>query len=276
MAAESQQTMSLSPGSGNIDEFMELCFDKEKAAGYKSPSQIARVLTEDWAGRNLFCPSCKRMRLQAARDNTKVVDFICGDCSETYQLKSRSGPVGDKVVDAAYVPMVESIKTNRVPNLFLLHYSVRDYCAENLLIIPRHFLTLSCIESRKPLSADARRAGWQGCNIVLKEIPEDGKIPIIRERNVLQPELVRESYNRFRFLSDKRYDVRGWMADVLKVIREIGKPEFSLDEVYAFEAHLAGLHPDNRNVRPKIRQQLQFLRDRGVVRFKGKGRYEIV
>jgi type II restriction enzyme len=31
----------------------------------------------------------------------------------------------------------------------------------------------------------------------------------------------------------------------------------------------------NRHVRQKIRQQLQVLRDRGYLEFKGKGRYRV-
>ena len=252
---------------------MDLCYDKEKAAGYKSPSQIARVLTEEWAARNLFCPSCKKPRLQTARDNTKVIDFVCEHCSETYQLKSQRKPLGDKVLDSAYDPMIASIKRNMSPNLFLLHYNSQSYCAENLLIVPRYFLTLSCIEQRKPLSSNARRAGWVGCNIVLTEIPIDGKIPIIKDRKVFSPETVRLGYDRFRFLSEKKYDLRGWTADVLKFIRELGKKDFTLAEAYSFDRQLQLLHPDNKNIRPKIRQQLQILRDKGILEFKGKGQY---
>ncbi|HBG92942.1 MAG: hypothetical protein A3J81_00170 [Nitrospirae bacterium RIFOXYB2_FULL_43_5] len=254
---------------------MKLCFDKERAVGYKSPSQIARVLSEDWASRNLFCPACKKLRLQTAIDNTKVFDFVCDSCSETYQLKSQSKPLGDKILDSAYGPMIDSIKRNKTPNLFLLHYNSQNYCVENLLIVPRYFLTLSCVEPRKPLSVNARRAGWIGCNIVLKEIPVDGKIPIIRERTFVLPEIVRKSFDRFRFLSEKKYYVRGWTVDVLKVIREIGKKEFSLDETYVFDEQLQKLHPDNKHIRPKIRQQLQILRDKGYIEFLSKGRYKL-
>ncbi|MBI5097944.1 MAG: restriction endonuclease [Nitrospirae bacterium] len=255
---------------------MELCFDVDKARNYKSHSQIARVLTEDWAVKNLFCISCNQSRLQAARDNTKVIDFICDKCSETYQLKSQSKTLGDKIVDAAYEPMIDSIKRNRTPNLFLLHYNSTNYCAENLLIVPRYFLTLSCIEARKPLSQNARRAGWIGCNIVLKEIPLDGKITIIKEREIISPESVRANYDRFRFLSEKKFDSRGWTADVLKVVRDLGKADFTLEELYAYDEQLQKLHPDNKHIRPKIRQQLQILRDKGIVEFKGSGTYRIV
>jgi type II restriction enzyme len=36
------------------------------------------------------------------------------------------------------------------------------------------------------------------------------------------------------------------------------------------------LHPDNRHVRDKIRQQLQVLRNLGLVEFLGRGRYRSV
>jgi len=254
---------------------MELCFNIERARNYKSLSQIARILTEDWASRNLFCPSCKQPKLQTVSDNTKVIDFICNHCSETYQLKSQSRPLGDKVLDSAYRPMVDSIKRNRTPNLFLLHYNLQNYCAENLLIVPRYFLTLSCIEARRPLTQNARRAGWVGCNIILREIPLDGKIPIIRAKKIISPETVRVSYERFRFLSEKKFDSRGWTADVLKTIRELGRSEFSLNEVYAFDEQLQKLHTDNKHIRAKIRQQLQILRNKGILEFKGMGRYAI-
>jgi type II restriction enzyme len=45
--------------------------------------------------------------------------------------------------------------------------------------------------------------------------------------------------------------------------------------MYAFEAQLETLYPKNRNVRPKIRQQLQVLRDAGFISFLGEGRYEL-
>ncbi len=37
---------------------------------------------------------------------------------------------------------------------------------------------------RKPLSPTARRAGWVGCNIVLQQLPEDGRLDV-RKRKVL-------------------------------------------------------------------------------------------
>ncbi|MGN1347846.1 MAG: hypothetical protein ACI4VI_02775 [Acutalibacteraceae bacterium] len=44
--------------------------------------------------------------------------------------------------------------------------------------------------------------------------------------------------------------------------------------MYSFESELKIKHPKNNNIKPKIRQQLQFLRDRGFIEFLGNGKYE--
>ncbi|TIV75524.1 MAG: restriction endonuclease, partial [Mesorhizobium sp.] len=55
----------------------------------------------------------------------------------------------------------------------------------------------------------------------------------------------------------------------------IGTVEFDIEQVYSFERRLSALYPHNRNVRPKIRQQLQVLRDSGYLDFVSRGRYRI-
>jgi len=64
--------------------------------------------------------------------------------------------------------------------------------------------------------------------------------------------------------------------DTAPSVRGIGRREFTLAEVYAFAGELARLHPQNRFVRPKIRQQLQVLHDLGFVEFLGAGSYRIL
>ena len=61
----------------------------------------------------------------------------------------------------------------------------------------------------------------------------------------------------------------------MKCVEQIGRPDFDLDDVYRFERHLSGIYPDNRNVKPKIRQQLQVLRDQGYLEFLGNGHYRL-
>ncbi len=77
------------------------------------------------------------------------------------------------------------------------------------------------------------------------------------------------------FLRDQGAAARGWLIEVMKCIDAIGQPAFVLDDVYAFEDRLTILYPSNQNIRPKIRQQLQVLRDQGYLQFIGRGKYRL-
>lgn len=170
--------------------------------------------------------------------------------------------------------MIEAIRSDRTPNLLVLNYS-REWAVSNMLLVPRVFFTESVIERRKPLSAEARRSGWVGCNILLREIPEDGKIAVVSGGKVLPAEHVRAEFSRIRGLSQLPAGMRGWTVDVLRAARRLRKARFSLSEVYEFESELGALHPENRHVRPKIRQQLQILRDLGLLTFDAPGQYSL-
>jgi len=50
---------------------------------------------------------------------------------------------------------------------------------------------------------------------------------------------------------------------------------FGVTDLFFVPKHFFALYPGNRNVRPKIRQQLQILRDRGFLEFTGRGKYRM-
>ncbi len=62
---------------------------------------------------------------------------------------------------------------------------------------------------------------------------------------------------------------------MLQVVQSLGKMDFTLADVYAHASSLAKLHPYNRHVRDKIRQQLQVLRDLGLLTFLGSPSYRL-
>ncbi len=66
----------------------------------------------------------------------------------------------------------------------------------------------------------------------------------------------------------------GWKRDIFECLLNIDKDVFNLDEIYTFENNLSALHPENRNIKPKIRQQLQILRDIGLLEFGQPGVYK--
>ncbi|MGC2779734.1 MAG: restriction endonuclease, partial [Bradyrhizobium sp.] len=110
---------------------------------------------------------------------------------------------------------------------------------------------------------------------LLNRVPESGKIHIVQNGIVRPKEPVLQEWQKTLFLRNEPPEVRGWLLEVMKCVEALGKPEFTLDDVYAFADHLRGLYPDNQNVRPKIRQQLQFLRDQGFIEFISRGQYRL-
>lgn len=253
---------------------MDLQCKTNLADEYKAGQHIARILSEDWCTRELYCAGCDSDRLTRSRANTPSLDFTCPRCEQLYELKALKRWAPRKIVDAGYEAMMRAIKADRTPNLLVLHYS-SDWFVRNLMLIPRAFFTESVIEKRKPLSAKARRAGWIGCNILLGQIPQDGKIAMISSGLCLPERQVREEFSRVRRLAEIPPQLRGWTVDVLTAIRRLGKDRFSLKELYGLESDLQRAHPKNRNIRPKIRQQLQVLRDLGLLRFNTPGSYEL-
>ena len=224
----------------------------------------------------MYCPACESEHLEPTRPATKVVDFVCPDCHEPFQLKSQGRPLGARISDAAYEPMISSIKASKAPTFLFLDYHPTRWCVRNLVLVGGHFLTPSVIERRPALRRGARREGWVGCNILLSPVPPDARINAVLGEVPTPPEEVRSTWRRFGFLRGADPESRGWMTDVLTCIRELRRDSFRLEDVYSFEGRLRKYHPQNRNVRPKIRQQLQVLRDHGIIEFLGRGVYRVV
>lgn len=234
-------------------------------------------MSESWAEKNMYCPNCLEPRVTRQIANTPVRDFLCPTCLQTYQLKSQKQPFGALVSDAAYNTFLAAVDSGTAPNLILMHYDRFRLRVVDVDIVPRFFLNPSCIIRRKPLSTHAKRADWVGCIISLEKLPPDARIEIVRNEKIEEPRRVQEKYRRFvPLFLDKTSKERGWTADVLRYVREIGKQAFTLREVYAFEKEFQKLHPENKNIQAKIRQQLQVLRDHGVLKFAGAGKYELV
>jgi type II restriction enzyme len=253
---------------------MNLELNPTIAQNYKSPAQVARVVRESWFQNNSYCPNCGQDSLEQFANNQPVADFYCGSCKEQYELKSKKNSLGRKINDGAYKTMLERISSQENPSFFLLTYSRQNWQVKDFLVVPKHFFIPQMIEKRKPLPSTARRFGWVGCNILIESIPESGKIFFIREKQVVEKENVLEKWQQTAFLKTTKQESKGWLLDVLNCLDKIATTEFELQDVYAFENDLRQLHPENNFVKDKIRQQLQLLRDRGLLEFQGKGQYK--
>lgn len=199
---------------------------------------------------------------------------MCGECEEPYELKSKAGHYTRWVADGEYSTLLETIRTGNTPNLLLLEYDPSALAVVRLQAIHRTLLSPLAVVARKRLSAHARRAGWQGCNLDLRTVPEVGRVPIVWDGAVLPWESVLSTWSRFEFMVHVRPESRGWLRDVLACVQRLPRAAFSLNEVYAFERELALLHPGNQNVRPKIRQVLQVLTAKGTIKRIRPGFYE--
>ena len=255
---------------------MDLSFRVGIAENYSSASQKIRVLSENWFAAQVYCPNCGREKLTQYQNNQPVADFSCPTCHEDYELKSKKGLLRTKIVDGAYSSMMERLIGTRNPNLSLLSYDLRSLTVVDFLIVPKHFFLPEAIERRKPLSQTARRAGWVGCNILLDAIPEAGRIFMIRNRGALPRANVLAKWRQTLFLREQdNISTRGWLINVLRCVERIRKPVFQITDLYGYEDELRAIYPNNRHIKEKVRQQLQVLRDKGLIEFIGRGQYRI-
>lgn len=252
---------------------MNLNFNTKLAEGYKSNSQIARVLTEHWVKEQSYCPCCGNKSIQSFENNMPVADFHCNHCSEQFELKSKNGKLSNTITDGAYQTMIERISANNNPNFFFLTYT-KNWTVENFLIIPKQFFTPEIIIKRKALSSNAKRAGWIGCNIDISNIAHVGKVFLIRNSNIIDKNKVAFAFNQTLFLREKSIDAKGWILDVMSCIDQLKSNTFTLDEVYSFENSLKLKYPNNNFIKDKIRQQLQLMRDKGLIEFIARGKYK--
>lgn len=249
--------------------------DVQLGAGYKSAAQRTRVISEAWMAANGYCLACESDTLTRTAHNTRAKDFVCPSCEHAYELKSACGGFGARIVDGAHDSMMRAISQGVGSTLLLLEYN-KHWDILGLSAIHRALLMPTAIERRKPLSASARRAGWVGCNILLNQIPPEGRITLIQSQQPRPKELCRALFQRAGSLSSLSATQRSWTAAVLLRLHHLQKTHFTLKDVYAQEAVFSELFPDNRHIREKLRQQLQVLRDAGYVHFLGNGSYSLI
>ncbi len=252
---------------------MNLQFNTRLSEGYKSSSQVARVLTEDWVLNNSYCPRCGNIFLKKFENNRPVADFYCEKCREEFELKSQKEKLSKIIPDGAYDTMISRIYSDNTPNFFFLTYS-KTWFVDNFLIIPKHFFTEDIIIKRPPLAETARRAGWVGCNIDISKVPKTGKLFLIKDAEIIAPKIVTESFQKTLFIREKSLNSKGWIIDILNCVDSIPSDIFMLRDIYKFENKLQQKHPNNKFIKDKIRQQLQILRDKGLIEFISRGKYK--
>lgn len=131
---------------------MDLQLNSSLKSGYYSGAQIARVVTEDWLARNMYCPICGKPKINHYDPNKPVADFYCDNCSSDFELKSKSnkrGSLGRVISDGAFATMIERITSLRNPNFFFLTHYQNEVI--NLMLVPNSFFSPSIIIRRNRL-----------------------------------------------------------------------------------------------------------------------------
>ncbi len=106
---------------------------------------------------------------------------------------------------------------------------------------------------------------------IINALPKESKIIIPKIKDNEDEKDVEIFTGDIKIVESK---LTGWAKDVFSCILEIPNEEFTLNDIYSFENKLSELHPDNKFVTDKIRQQLQKLRDIGLIKFLGSGKYK--
>lgn len=132
-------------------------------------------------------------------------------------------------------------------------------------------LVLSGFGSREPLQAwqaDELNMLCEPIRALRERMPPVKRLPELDASNLPMIKLNRKA--RITLLDG----FIGWTQLTLEGVISQRDDVFSLDQLFAVCAPMAAeRYPRNRNVRPKLRQQLQRLRDLGLVEFLGGGNY---
>jgi type II restriction enzyme len=151
------------------------------AAPFVSSAQVARLALETWASFNLYCLDCESDALDRLPNNTPVADFKCYVCDRSYQLKAQDGRFGVRIPGVAINPRFDYIRRGEMPEHILVEFDKQLNTVVFVDAIPGRLIPEDRVVPQKPLSQTARRAGWQGCSIVISALGADGRAGRDRE-----------------------------------------------------------------------------------------------
>lgn len=121
---------------------------------------------ENLVAKTCPCPKCKRTRtLKKLPPNFKCADLICDFCGYLAQVKTTRANDIDRlpvrVLGAAWGPQRERMDAAIYFPLYLV-LSEKNGSGAAIYYLPSDLQSPDLFQPRKPLSENARRAGWQG------------------------------------------------------------------------------------------------------------------
>lgn len=135
--------------------------------------QILGAFGEGVVVKFCVCPGCKRRSTwKRLPVNFKCADVICDFCGFLAQVKTCTvadvGRIPKHIPGAAWGPQKERMDAAIYFPLFLVLSRGRLF---NIFYLSDDLQAPELFTARKPLSAKARRAGWQGFVYNLEELP---------------------------------------------------------------------------------------------------------
>ena len=121
------------------------------------------------------CPKCKSEKsLKRLPANFKCADIVCDFCGYLAQVKSKNvkdiDKVPDQILGAAWSVQKERMDSGIYFPLYIVLINEKKY---SIYYLPVDYQDKEIFEKRKPLSKNAKRAGWQGFYYDLKKINKD-------------------------------------------------------------------------------------------------------
>jgi len=123
--------------------------------------------------------------------------------------------------------------------------------------------------SKNEKTGTVRKSSIETVREILQNLPKSVILPMRwLETPEEPPDVIENSFETIQ------KSLTGWKLEVFNCIHSIPKQEFSLNDINKFENHFKKIYPSNKHIKDKIRQQLQYLRDLGLIEFLGYGKYK--
>jgi len=143
---------------------------------WKSQSRILGRAGEKYCCKHLKCINCDSSNWLECITNEKSKDQICKKCNKKYQIKCKKITEKQysilmtnkifKTIGAEYNTTLKSIE-QEIDYVIILYD--KEYKILGILHINSDNINSDNIIPRNKLGPNARRAGWQGCNLIFKD-----------------------------------------------------------------------------------------------------------
>ena len=140
-----------------------------------TPRQTLGTFGEIAVAKDCQCPKCKRSKtLVRLPPNFKCADLICDFCGYLAQVKASTvrdiTTLPKTIMGAAWGPQKDRMEAGIYFPLFIVLVEKDNPDTYSIFYLAVDFQTPEMFRPRNPLSATARRAGWQGFHYDLEPV----------------------------------------------------------------------------------------------------------